>query len=179
MPPAPPLPPPVRLTDLAEPAAARAALRAIFFQSTSRTVFDGDGARERFFATWTGWYLERAPRDVWFLPDGTGGYAGYLTGCRDSAADDGPGRTIPNYAVFADLFPAFPAHLHINLAPDFRGRGLGRRLIDAFAADCRAEGRAGVHAVTAAGARNAGFYTRAGFDHAVERGPLLFLGKPL
>lgn len=170
---------PVRLTDLTDPAGARAALRAIFFQSTTRTAFDDDAARDRFFATWTGWYLDHAPRDVWFLPDGADGYAGYLTGCRDSAAVDGPGRVIPHYGVFADLFPAFPAHLHINLAPAFRGRGLGRRLIDAFAADCRADGRAGVHVVTGAGARNAAFYTRAGFTHAVERGPLLFLGKTL
>lgn len=174
-----PLPPPVRLTGLPDPVAARAALRVIFFQSTSRTAFADEDERERFFVTWTGWYLDNAPRDVWFLPDGGGGYAGYLTGCRDSAAVDGPGRVIPKYGVFADLFAAFPAHLHINLAPDARGLGLGRRLIDAFAADCISDGLAGMHVVTGVGARNAAFYTRAGFIHAVERGPLLFLGRPL
>lgn len=174
-----PLPPPVRLTDTPDPAAALAAVRVIFFQSTSRTEFADAAAQDRFFTTWTGWYFDHAPHDVWLLPDGAGGYAGYLTGCRDSAAADGPGRVIPKYAVFADLFAAFPAHLHINLAPAYRGRGLGGRLIDAFTADCRADGLAGVHVVTGVGARNATFYARAGFTHAVERAPLLFLGKSL
>lgn len=166
---------PARLTDLPDPAAARSALRTIFFQSASRGDFADDGDRDRFFATWTGWYLDRAPGDVWFLTDGAGAIAGYLTGCRDSAAADGPGRDIPKYDIFADLFAAYPAHFHINMAPEHRGHGLGRRLIDAFAADCRR----GIHVVTGRGARNAAFYTRAGFTHGVERGPLLFLGKAL
>lgn len=174
-----PLPPPVRLTDVPDPAVALAAVRMIFFQSSSRTEFADAAARDRFFATWAGWYLDHAPRDVWLLPDGNGGYAGYLTGWRDSAAADGPGRVIPKYGVFADLFAVFPAHLHINLAPQYRGRGLGGRLIGAFTTDCRTAGLAGVHVVTGVGARNAAFYARAGFTHAVERAPLLFLGKPL
>ena len=83
------------------------------------------------------------------------------------------------YEVFADLFPAFPAHLHVNTRPDRRDRGLGARLVEAFAGECRAAGLAGLHVVTGAEARNRPFYARLGFTRAVERGPLLFLGRPL
>lgn len=39
----------------------------------------------------------------------------------------------------------FPAHLHINLADGFRGLGLGRRLMEAYLAQLKKLGIAGVH----------------------------------
>jgi ribosomal protein S18 acetylase RimI-like enzyme len=39
----------------------------------------------------------------------------------------------------------YPAHLHINVAEERRGRGLGRRLITACLEQLRAAGRPGVH----------------------------------
>jgi GNAT superfamily N-acetyltransferase len=65
-----------------------------------------------------------------------------------------------------DLTPALLAqiaHLHVNLAPAFRNRGLGARLIEAFAARAAAAGAQGVHVVTARSARNVRFYLRCGF----------------
>ncbi|HYD69674.1 GNAT family N-acetyltransferase [Azospirillum sp.] len=169
----------VRLTEAADPAAALAALEEIFFASSVRTSFASDAERSAFLRTWTGWYVTHAPHDVLFQRDEDGRIAGYLTGCRDSAAAAELFRTIPKYDAFADLFPRFPAHLHVNVRPDRRGTGVGAALVEAFAADCRAEGRPGVHVVTGAGARNVPFYARNGFTEAVERGPLLFLGRVL
>jgi ribosomal protein S18 acetylase RimI-like enzyme len=40
---------------------------------------------------------------------------------------------------------AYPAHLHINVDEHWRGRGLGRRLIDAYLGRLRALGVPGVH----------------------------------
>lgn len=168
-----------RLTETEDPAAALAALEEIFFASSARTTFGSDVERAAFLRTWTGWYATQAPHDVLFQRDEDGRIAGYLTGCRDSAAATELFRTIPKYDTFADLFPRFPAHLHVNVRPDRRGTGVGAALVAAFAADCRAEGRPGVHVVTGAGARNVPFYTRNGFTEAVERGPLLFLGRVL
>jgi len=169
----------VRLTKLPDPSAALRALEEIFFLSAGRTEFPSETARANFFKTWTGWYLENAPWDVWFWRDHDGSFAGYLTGCLDSMDAEGLFKTIPKYDTFDDLFPRFPAHLHVNVHPDHRSHGIGAKLVERFVADCVAEGIPGVHVVTAAQMRNVGFYNRLGFTEAVRRGPLLFLGRPL
>lgn len=169
----------VRLPELPDREAALAALEEIFFLSTLRKTFASDEERTDFFRTWTGWYVEQAPQDVWFALDGDGAVIGYLTGCKDSAGAVELARVIPKYDVFADRFAAFPAHLHVNVLPSHRDRGVGRALVDAYAEDCRAEGLPGVHLVTAVFARNVDFYQRAGFTNATQRGPLLFLGRHL
>ena len=57
----------------------------------------------------------------------------------------------------------FPAHLHINLAAEYRSIGIGGRLVAAFADQARSLGAPGVHVVTGAASRNVGFYRRQGF----------------
>ncbi|MCW2243012.1 GNAT family N-acetyltransferase [Azospirillum canadense] len=169
----------VRLPSMPDRAAALAALEEIFFLSTLRTNFASPEDRAAFFRTWTGWYVESAPDDVWFAVDSDGTILGYLTGCKDSAGATDLARIIPKYEVFADRFAAFPAHLHVNVRPGHRDRGVGRILVDHFAEDCRADGLPGVHLVTGVFARNVAFYQRAGFIEATQRGPLLFLGRRL
>ncbi|WP_448206618.1 N-acetyltransferase family protein [Azospirillum sp. sgz302134] len=169
----------VRLTEMPDPAAALAALEEIFFLSTTRTRFASPEERAAFRQTWTGWYLEQAPADVWFAVEEDGTILGYLTGCKDSAGAVELARSIPKYEVFADRFRDFPAHLHVNVRPGYRDRGIGRMLVDHYAEDCRADGLPGVHLVTAVFARNVAFYQRAGFTDAIQRGPLLFLGRRL
>jgi ribosomal protein S18 acetylase RimI-like enzyme len=44
-------------------------------------------------------------------------------------------------------FDKYPAHLHINLRQGFRGRGLGRRLIEHFRGQVRELGLPGIHLV--------------------------------
>ncbi|AWJ91600.1 N-acetyltransferase (plasmid) [Azospirillum baldaniorum] len=169
----------VRLPELPDREAALAALEDIFFLSTLRKDFATAAERDAFFRTWTGWYVERAPDDVWFALAEDGAVIGYLTGCKDSAGAVDLARIIPKYEVFADRFAAFPAHLHVNVRPGFRDHGIGRALVDRFAEDCRADGLPGLHLVTGVFARNVSFYQRAGFTAATQRGALLFLGRPL
>ncbi|MBK3798081.1 GNAT family N-acetyltransferase [Azospirillum brasilense] len=169
----------VRLPELPNRAAALTALEDIFFLSTLRKDFASAEERAAFFRTWTGWYVERAPDDLWFALAEDGTVIGYLTGCKDSAGALDLARIIPKYQVFADRFAAFPAHLHVNVRPGFRDHGVGRALVDRFAEDCRANGLPGLHLVTGVFARNVGFYQRAGFTTATQRGALLFLGRRL
>ncbi|WP_454017740.1 N-acetyltransferase family protein [Azospirillum sp. Marseille-Q6669] len=169
----------VRLSALPDRGAALAALEEIFFLSTLRKDFASAEERAAFFRTWTGWYVERAPDDVWFAFADDGTVIGYLTGCKDSAGAVDLARIIPRYEVFSDRFAAFPAHLHVNVRPGFRDRGVGRALVDGFAEECRADGLPGLHLVTGVFARNVAFYQRAGFTTATQRGPLLFLGRRL
>lgn len=168
-----------RLTDLTDRAAALAALEEIFFASTTRTEFASAADHAAFLATWTGWFVDEAARDIWMAVTVDGQVVGYLTGCKDSAGSVELARRVPKYEVFADRFAAYPAHFHVNVRPGWREHGLGRRLIDRFAEDCREDGLPGVHLVTAVFARNVEFYRRAGFTDACQRGPLLFLGRRL
>ena len=174
---------PVRLSELPNPAAAKAALTEIFFESSSRTGFTSSQERQSFLERWTGFYLARYPEDIWLWQETDGGFAGYLTGCRDSAGARPLHEAVPGYAVFEDCFGAFPAHLHVNCRNTRRNAGIGARLVECFAASCREDGLAGVHIVTAPTARNVGFYLRTGFTERVTRSfgnrPLLFMGRRL
>jgi ribosomal protein S18 acetylase RimI-like enzyme len=57
-----------------------------------------------------------------------------------------------------------PAHLHIDLLPEFQGRGWGRRLIAAFLAGLTERGVDGVHlGMVTTNTRARAFYDRLGF----------------
>ena len=56
----------------------------------------------------------------------------------------------------------YPAHLHVNAAAGWRGRVVGRRLIERYVGDLRARRVRGVHLFCGAAAR--GFYLRLGFE---------------
>ena len=110
--------------------------------------------------------------------------AGYLVGALDNPSEQPRFADIGYFRTdFADLVPIFPAHLHINLAPEYRSQGIGAALIEAFAGHARRAGASGMHAVTGRSMRNVGFYTRCGFTErstALWNGhPIVFLGRPL
>ena len=174
----------VRWTDEPDPVSRWREIEAIFFASSATTTFPSEAVRATFFETWTGYYRASEPERILLAVASDGTLAGYLTGCADSRGAERLFKDIELYAVFEDLFTAFPAHLHVNCRPDQRSRGVGGRLVDAFIEQCRREKLAGVHVVTAVGARNLSFYRRHGFTHEVTRRwgkdrALLFLGRPL
>ena len=82
---------------------------------------------------------------------------------------------------FRDLCRRYPAHLHINIAPAYRSRGVGAQLIAAFAARALEAGAPGMHVVTGKQARN--FYTRCGFSQVGATvwndSDIVFLGRNL
>jgi GNAT superfamily N-acetyltransferase len=75
---------------------------------------------------------------------------------------------------------AYPAHLHIDVLPDWQGKGLGRELMVAFLAGLAGAGVRAVHlGMLSANVDARAFYDRVGF-HEVEvpdAGPLTFLGR--
>ncbi|MGH9104392.1 MAG: GNAT family N-acetyltransferase [Acidimicrobiales bacterium] len=73
--------------------------------------------------------------------------------------------------MLSPRFPAFPAHLHIDILPAYQGRGWGRALVDAFAGAVAGAGASGVHvAVAVANQRAHGFYRRVGFERLTVPG---------
>jgi ribosomal protein S18 acetylase RimI-like enzyme len=153
-----------------------AELDAIFFEASGTRDFESEAHRAAFRERWLGRYLTHYPEDVLLAVGTDGRVAGYLAGCLEPPTATRRFDDIAYFQAFAALIPAFPAHLHINLAPQYRGRGAGSRLIAAFVLHAEAAGSAGVHVVTGKGMRNVGFYQRNGFTLA---GETVLLGKPL
>ena len=163
---------------------ARADVERIFFASAGRTTFADEAERSAFRERWLGRYLlhDRAHA---FLARTSGGGAivGYLVGCLSDPARTDRFHDIGYYEGFADLTAHYPAHLHINLDPAWRSKGIGGRLVEAFADHAARHGAAGVHLVTGAAARNVAFYQRCGFTPLREAdwngNAILFMARHL
>jgi GNAT superfamily N-acetyltransferase len=166
-----------------ESGALSAAIEAIFWETTVSPPADAV-ARAAFRDLWLDQYLRHDPGLAYVALDATSGaLAGYLVGCWDNPATSPRFANLAYFQTFAAACDRFPAHLHINLTAACQNRGIGGRLIEAFAAATRDAGYPGVHVVTAGDARNVGFYTRAGFKRitATPRNgrDIVFLGREL
>jgi GNAT superfamily N-acetyltransferase len=90
------------------------------------------------------------------------GTAGVLWRMMADAAVDGARRQLPSATVY-DV--AWPAHLHIDLLPVCRGRGVGRTLVRRWLDTLAAAGIAGCHLETMAENRGAiTFFETMGFE---------------
>ncbi len=155
----------------------------IFFTSSGRQSFESAQEKAAFRERWLGRYLEHFPQYALVAVESGGRAVGYIIGSLDDPARDLRFSDIAALAHFSALTPRFPAQLHINIEANWRGHGLGARLIAAFSDMAREAGAPGVHAITARGFRNVSFYLANDF---LERGAveidgreLLFLGRDL
>ena len=163
-----------RWIDQPDRAACEAAIEAIFYTASGTQTFASDAARAAFRERWLGRFLTNDAGHVLVALDGSHTVVGYLTGSLDDPARTPRFSDIGYFAQFAPLTARYPAHLHINLAPQVRGGGIGGRLIAEFVARVRAAGLPGVHVVTGRRVRNAGFYNRLGF---LERASAISHGR--
>ena len=166
----------IRLEGSTQPAKLLTQMETIFW-STSARVFTPGREREAFRERWLGRYLHGGSDVVLLAIAGEDEVAGYLVGAVENPAEQDRFADISYFRTdFTNLARRFPAHLHINLAAGFRSRGIGARLIEAFADHALQVGAAGIHAVTGKGMRNVGFYTRCGF---VECGVAVWNGREI
>ncbi len=158
-------------------------LDAIFFEASETRDFASEDARALFRERWLGRYLSHYPEDALLAVGPDGRIAGYLAGCLEPPTASERFDDVAYFKAFAPLIRLFPAHLHINLAPEHRGKGAGSRLIAAFVRHAEEAGSAGVHVVTGKGMRNVGFYQRNGFvlagETVVQGKALVLLGRSL
>lgn len=158
-------------------------LDSVFFTSSATQSFADETSKAAFRTRWFGRYLDRFADCAFIALDTDRRAIGYVVGSFEDPARDPFFADIPSVAPFAALSARYPAHLHVNLDAAWRGRGIGARLVDAFAAMAREAGAAGVHVVTGRGMRNVGFYLAHGFAErgsaAINGRDLLFLGRDL
>jgi GNAT superfamily N-acetyltransferase len=152
------------------------AIDAIFFEASATKTFASEDERSAFRERWLGRYLTHFPAQAYLALATDGDVAGYLVGSLDDPALNPLFADIGYFKDFATLTADYPAQLHINLAPTWRGQGIGTRLLEAFESDARSAGSKGVHVVTGRGMRNVGFYLANGFR---EKGALSTNGRDL
>lgn len=145
-----------------------AELDDIFFESSATRDFPSEEAKSAFRERWLGSYLTH-DKDCSFLAlTDTGSVVGYLVGSLTDPALDQRYAALGYFTTFAPWTARYPAHLHINVASQYRSCGLGARLIGAFAAHAASFGAPGMHVVTGKGMRNVQFYVKNGFDCVAE-----------
>lgn len=172
-----------RLSDSPNRAALLPGIDGVFFDASNTKTFADAASRAAFRERWLGRYLRHDPQWFYVALAGDGSVAGYLAGSLDDPASAARFSDIGYFAVWQDLTRQFPAHLHVNLAPQYRGSGAGTELVRRFAGDASKAGAPGVHVVTSRGARNVQFYERNGFAEHGAYGEgareLVFLGRRL
>jgi ribosomal protein S18 acetylase RimI-like enzyme len=152
-------------------------------------------------------YVTLEPEHAFVIDDGDGNAVGYVLGTADTPtfvrrfreewlplvkarypAPNDPPATRSDFWLGLALAPermlipelaGYPAHLHIDLLPDWQGKGFGRGLMDAFLTSLREAGVGRVHLGMARdnhGAR--AFYDRLGFTEIpVPDSGAVFLGR--
>jgi ribosomal protein S18 acetylase RimI-like enzyme len=82
--------------------------------------------------------------------------------------------------MLVDELAHYPAHLHINLLPDYQGSGFGRAMMDTFMASVAAAGAASCYlAVRPANTAALGFYDRLGWQRlSCSTDTAIYLAKP-
>ena len=154
-------------------------------------------------------YAHLEPELAFVLDDGRGEAVGYVVGTADTARfveeyrarwlplvaerypePSGPPHT-PDEEIIALLHDpermlvpqvaAYPAHLHIDLLPEWQGRGYGRALMTALFRALHERGVAAVHlCMVTANTPARDFYDRLGFHEIAvpDAGPVTYLGRP-
>lgn len=153
------------------------AVRAIFWETSSRREFPSVAERDKFEQKYLTSYLMKTAL-VALQRERVVGYV--VCDLQTSPTED---YWSEHLSLFEDLYSRYPAHLHINCTESVRGLGVGGLLIDELLRQLRQLQCPGVHLITLGGARNVSFYLRHGFLHRVERlwngKPLLLLGQTL
>lgn len=159
----------------------------IFFEASATRSFASDELRTAFRDRWLGRYLRLEAANVFLMFRGTdidpSHLVGYVAGALDDPALSERYDDIGYFPLLRDVTRRFPAHLHVNLAPEARGAGLGSLLVNRFASEASAAGAPGVHVVTSASSRNVGFYKANDFSFEYpfdwRQAHLVLLGRTL
>ena len=135
--------------------------------------------REGFVRHWIEPYRELRPDWAWVAVSEKR-IIGYLTGSPDTLGFEKERRRVFNpppdsrqffaQATLLKLWSEHPAHLIANVAADYRGMGLGGKLLQAFFAELRRAGAPSAHAICGPAAFP--FFERMAFRSAAEVRPV-------
>jgi GNAT superfamily N-acetyltransferase len=134
-----------------------------FFGSSAIKDFYSSKEKESFRERSLGRYIENHRGSFFVALDGSGRVIGYLAGCLENPTELVHFSDIEYFQTIGDICRDYPAHLHINVAPQWRNRGLGAALVERFAFWAGLHSVDGIHVVTSSTSRSIPFYRRSGF----------------
>lgn len=155
-------------------------IREIFFESSTKKDFKDESEKEQFFYKYVGYYLEHFP-DLALVYEYER-ILGYILGAPIS--DDEKLFDIqPHMRGFMSHFKDYPSHLHINCHFESRGKGVGKKLVQALEKLLTSRNIKGLHIMTGIDSANKTFYHKLGFNFEVvgsfKGSPILLMGKNL
>lgn len=159
-------------------------LENIFFL-TAKAEIETSEKKQSLFEKYAKPYIQNWPDDVHFACEiSSKKTIGYLIGCRDSLRAEPIFKPLlKSYDVFLDQFKKYPAHLHMNIHPDYQGTGVGTFLIQEYLLELKKAKIKGVHIITSPHEGNSDFYKKNKFIFKLEREfnshKLLFMGNSL
>jgi len=158
-------------------------LDEIFFKSSVKRDFSNHGEQQYFRDMSLGRYIAKH-RDSFFIAlNGDGHAIGYLAGCLENPTKLDHFNDITYFSYIADICQNYPAHLHINIAEQYRGCGLGTALIERFVKWAQIHAVPGIQIVTSSTSRSIPFYRRLRFTELREvpwnSGTAVCLGRQL
>jgi GNAT superfamily N-acetyltransferase len=154
------------------------AVEKIFWQTSAKTEFSDLQAKLRFQRRYLGYYLESLAAEN-FVFEKDGHILGYIISHPQTQDATDLLEMAPLLSHFSELYPNYPAHLHINMTPETRGLGIGSQLIKTLEMRLKTLGVTGLHLLTAPDSRNRSFYEKNGFLFHEVRKNVLFMGKLL
>ena len=140
-----------------------------------------EAGRHYILTTYCDYYIEREPQNCFVAADETDRAVGYII-CTERFESFYPvflRDYVSRFSLSQPMFwygaahsadlqakyrAGYPAHLHIDVLPEYQRKGLGRRLVDTRAAHLKAKGVPGV--MLTVGSSNTvgqGFYKKYGF----------------
>ena len=135
----------------------------IFFESSAKQDFSSRQERDSFRERWLGRYVANHRESFFVALDGSGRVIGYLAGCLKNPTELAQFSDIEYFQTIADICRDYPAHLHINVARQWRNHGVGAALVERFAHWAMLHSVEGIHLVTSSTSRSIPFYRRSGF----------------
>jgi GNAT superfamily N-acetyltransferase len=135
----------------------------IFFEASAKRDFRSHEEKQSFREVSLGRYIAKH-RDSFFVALNIAGRAiGYLAGCLENPMSLEHFNDIAYFGYIDDICQNYPAHLHINIAEQYRSRGVGAALVERFANWAKLHSVIGVQLVTSSTSRSIPFYRRLGF----------------
>jgi GNAT superfamily N-acetyltransferase len=135
----------------------------IFFESSAKRDFRTHEEKQSFREMSLGRYIVNH-RDSFFVALNSAGRAvGYLAGCLENPTKLDHFNDIAYFRYIDDICQNYPAHLHVNIAEQYRWRGVGAALVERFVNWGELHSVAGIQLVTSSTSRSIPFYRRLGF----------------
>lgn len=138
------------------------AVNNIFFESSGKKQFPSKKEKEEFQYKYLDFYKVFYPHYFFVLCDEKP--VGYTCGVPEILKAKKLFEITQHLHAFKEMYKELPGHLHINMAAESRGKGLGTVLINQFEKALIKDKIKGLHIITSPNARNCTFYLKNDFN---------------